>query len=184
MLPQPVENYPLFVRLLFWFQKRKYGEVLNSSLIWAKSPRIFLALSWLYGSLDRKNFPLSPVIRTLIIVRVSQLNGCSFCVDLNTSVLLERGCDLEKVQALHKWKDSPLFREEEKLLLEYVDAVTDSKGAIDLDMRDRMARHFSQQDLVEITALIAFQNMSTKFNNAFGLEPQGFCLARSSNIVV
>ena len=169
------KHYPWYVKIIFWLQKRKYGDVLKSSLIWAKSPRIFLALSWLYGSIDRKNSPISPALRSLVIVRISQINGCSFCVDLNTTVLIERGVDLDKAEALSTWQLSSLFSDKEKLVLEYAEAVTDSTKKISDRLKAEMNKIFNEEKLVELTALIAFQNMSTKFNNAFGVEPQGFC---------
>ena len=177
MLPDHLktEEYPWYVRVIFWLQRRKYGDVLNSSRYWAQSPSVFLTLSLFYGTLDRKSSPISPAMRSLIIVRVSQLNGCSFCIDLNTSVLLERGLAVEKVQDLHRWRESFLFSDEEKVLLDYAEAVTNSKGDIGGHIKSQMVQHFTDKELVEITALIAFQNMSTKVNNAFGIDPQGFC---------
>lgn len=168
-------HYPWYIRLIFWVQKRKYGQVLNSALVWGKSPMIFLALSWFYRCIDRKNSPLSPTLKTLIIVRVSQLNECSFCIDLNTSILIQRGFDLKKIQSLSFWQKSEVFDDLEKLVLEYTEAVTESKNKIDEQLRIRMSQHFNETEIVEITAIIAFQNMSTKFNNAFDIKPQGFC---------
>lgn len=51
---------PWYVRIIFWLQRRHYGEVLNSARLWAKSPRVFLGLSFLYGALDRKTSPYIP----------------------------------------------------------------------------------------------------------------------------
>lgn len=178
-------QYPWYIRIIFYFQKKKYGYILNSSLIWAKSPKIFLALSRLYRSIDRNNSPISPILRSLIIVRVSQINGCAFCIDLNISVLIKRGIDLNKVQSLPNWVTSTLFDEKEKIVLEYTEAVTDSSKRISVYLKKRMNEQFSQKELVEITALIAFQNMSTKFNNAFDIKPQGFCsIDMNSNLTL
>ena len=168
-------QHPWYVRLIFWLQKRKYGEVLNSAIIWAKSPKIFLALSWFYGMIDRNKSPLSPSLRSIVIVRVSQVNGCSFCVDLNSSVLIERGIDLAKAQSLAHWQSSSFFSVKEKVALEYTEAVTDSTKKISDHLKKEIQKLFNEEELVELTALIAFQNMSTKFNNAVGIEPQGFC---------
>jgi len=175
MTNKKIEHYPWYIRLIFWHQKKKYGHILNSTLLWAKSPRVFIALSWLYTSLLRKGSPISPALRSFIIVRVSQINGCPFCVDLNTSVLMQLGIDVNKVQSLATWQKSPLFDAKEKLVLEYVEAVTSSTQEISAKLRKIMRAQFTQEELVEITAVIAFQSMSTKFNNAFGVEPQGFC---------
>jgi alkylhydroperoxidase family enzyme len=66
-------DYPWLIRILFWFQKRKYGRVLESAKIWARVPRLFWGVSMLYGALDRKTSPLDPELRALITVRVSQI---------------------------------------------------------------------------------------------------------------
>ncbi len=168
-------RYPWYAKFIFWLQKKKYGEVLNSALVWGKSPKIFLALSCLYASIDRKSSLISPVLRSLIIVRVSQINSCAFCVDLNSSILLQRLQDDQKVQELAHWASSNLFSEQERLVLEYTEAVTESKQKISDSLRSRIKDAFKENEIVELTAIIAFQNMSTKFNNAFDIEPQGFC---------
>lgn len=168
-------KYPWYVRLIFWLQKKHYGAVLNSATLWAKSPKLFLALSLFYGMLDRKNSPISPALRSLVLVRISQINGCAFCIDLNTSVLLSRGISIEKALALAHWRTSELFTEQEKITLAYAEAVTDSSKAISPQIQNDLKSIFNETDRVELTALIAFQNMSTKFNNAFGVDSQGFC---------
>jgi alkylhydroperoxidase family enzyme len=63
-------------RPFFWNQNCKDGAVLDSALMWARTPRLFLGVALLYGMIERKSSPLHPVLRSLITVRVSQLNGC------------------------------------------------------------------------------------------------------------
>jgi AhpD family alkylhydroperoxidase len=62
--------------------------------------KVFLGVAFLYGMIDRKSSPLPPVLRSLITVRVSQLNRCRFCVDINSATLLKRGVAFGKVEAL------------------------------------------------------------------------------------
>jgi AhpD family alkylhydroperoxidase len=173
--PKPLNAYPWYLRPFFWSQRRKYGAVLESALLWALSPRVFLGVAFLYGAIDRRGSPLGPALRSLLTVRVSQLNGCRFCVDLNSATLLKRGAAIEKVEALADWRGSPLFDERERLALEYAEAVTLRSGEIEQGLVERVKRHFDGDALVELTALIAFQNMSSKFNSALGVPPQGFC---------
>ena len=166
---------PWYLRIVFWLQLKHYGQVLDSALYWAKSPRVFLALSWLFRSLDRKKSPLSPELRSLIILAVSQLNACAFCQDLNQAIAVKRGMTQEKMQALAAWKSSKCFNAKEQLILAYVEAVTLGTGDLDAKLQAQMQQHYTLEQRVEITALIAFQNMSTKFNNAFAIQAQGFC---------
>ncbi len=80
-------QYPWYFKPFFWKQFRTYGQLLNPALLWAREPKLFAAVACLYGVLDRNKSPISPVLRSLITVRVSQPNWCRFCVDINASVL-------------------------------------------------------------------------------------------------
>ena len=173
--PKPLKDYPLWLRPFFWNQKRKYGALLNPALLWGRVPRLFAAVAILFGVLDRKKSPISPILRALLTVRVSQINHCSFCVDINSSLLLARGAEREKLDGLDAWSESPLFNEKERIAIEYAEAITQSDRQVDEDLMARVKEHFDGDHLLELTALIAFQNMSSKFNAALDVPPQGFC---------
>ena len=123
----PISSYPWYLRPFFWNQKRKYGQVLKPALIWARVPRLFAAIAILYGVLDRKSSPLNPVLCSLITVRVSQINECRFCIDINSAVLTKRTGSMNKVEALDQWQESELFDNKERVVLEYVEAITYSE---------------------------------------------------------
>ena len=172
---KPIRDYPWFIRLFFWNQKRRYGKVLEPGMLWGRSPWVFSTLALLYGALDRKSSPLSPVLRSLITVRVSQINHCEFCVDINSATLVIRGVMENKIEALWEWQESQLFDPIERVALEYTEAVTHSELSVDNDLMLRVKEYFDDDAVVELTALIAFQNLSSKFNNALNVAPQGFC---------
>ncbi len=172
---KPISEYPWFIRLFFWNQKRRYGQVLEPGLLWGRSPWVFATLALLYGALDRKGSPLSPVLRSLITVRVSQINHCEFCVDINSATLVKRGVPENKIEALREWQHHPLFDQAERAALEYAEAVTRSELDVDDDLMARVKEHFDDDAVVELTGLIAFQNLSSKFNSALNVAPQGFC---------
>jgi AhpD family alkylhydroperoxidase len=163
------------VRIFLWNQKRRYGSVLESARLWGRTPKVFSALALLYGALDRRTSPIEPTLRSLITVRVSQINGCHFCVDLNSFIVLRRGVDSEKLAALADFETSALFSEREKAALSYAEAVTDSNRRASPAHFEQLHRYFDDDAIIELTALIAFQNLSSKFNAALGVEPQGFC---------
>ncbi|MEX0759038.1 MAG: carboxymuconolactone decarboxylase family protein [Tistlia sp.] len=174
--PRPERSCPWYLRPFLWNQRRKYGQVLDAALLWARSPRLFLGVALLYGVIDRPSSPIEPALRSLVTVRVSQLNGCAFCVDLNSATLLKRGVPEEKVGALVDWRESPLFGERERAALDYAEAVTLSDRQPDEVHFAALRREFSEDAIVELTGLIAFQNLSSKFNAALGVPPQGFCV--------
>ena len=94
---------------------------------------------------------------------------------LNSATLLKRGVPLKKVEALSGWRDSALFDERERAALEFAEAVTLRSEAIEAGASERLQPLFDMDAIVELTALIAFQNLSSKFNAALGVPPQGFC---------
>lgn len=173
--PKPLNRYPWFIRLFFWKQKKTYGKVLDPGMLWGRSPSVFASLALLFGALNRKSSPIPGPLRSLATVRVSQLNHCPFCIDINSAVLLKRGVAPEKVQAMDDWRDSDLFDDLERLVLEYAETVTFTREEVSDDLMARLKEHFDEDAVVELTGLIAFQNMSSKFNSALKVPAQGFC---------
>jgi uncharacterized peroxidase-related enzyme len=172
---KPIRQYPWYLVPFFWNQKRKYGQVLVPALLWGRAPKLFMAVAALYGVLDRRRSPLDPVLRSLVTVRVSQLNGCRFCVDLNSATLIQRAGSGAKVDALDAWRDSDCFDARQKAALDYAEAMTDSARRVTDSMVDRLRAFFDDDAIVELTGLIAFQNLSSKFNSALDAPAQGFC---------
>ena len=149
--------------------------MLEAARLWARSPKLFVGVALLYGAIDPRSSPLEPSLRSLLTVRISQINHCRFCLDINSATLLQGGISEEKLWALEDWRDSELFGERERVALEYAEAVTFSDREVDDAMMARLRAHFDEDTVVELTALIAFQNMSSKFNAALEVPPQGFC---------
>ncbi len=173
--------YPWLLRPFFWSQRRRYGVVLQPGLLWARVPKLFAAVALLYGVLDRRKSPLNPVLRSLVTVRVSQINWCRFCVDINASTLARRAGSTAKVEALDHWQDSDLYSELERCVLTYTEAVTYSDQQVTDSMVQALREFFDEDAIVELTGLIAFQNLSSKFNSALDVPPQGFCKLPESN---
>ncbi len=180
--PKPLDRYPWFLRPFFWNQRRKYGAVLEPARLWGRSPLLFAAVALLYGALDRRSSPLPAALRSLVTVRISQINWCRFCVDINSATLLRRGVALAKVQALADWRNSPLFDARERVVLEYAERMTDSTQSVDDALTVRLRQHFDDDAIVELTGLIAFQNLSSKFNAALNVPPQGFCTVPTTKV--
>lgn len=168
-------RFPWYVRLVLANQRRRYGRELEPARLWGRTPLVFAALSLLYGALDRKRSPIESALRSLVIVHVSRINWCAFCVDINSATGLTRGVSEAQFASLAQFDASPLFSEREKAALAYAEAMTRSGRGVDEALMARLKRQFDDDAIIELTALIAFQNMSSKFNAALGVAPQGFC---------
>ena len=172
---KPANEYPFIARLIFWAQKKKYGEALEPSKLWGLSPKILYGLQVLYRAIDRKGSPIEPQLRSLIGVRISQINHCEFCTDIGSSLLQKQNVSMEKIKSVGQHAESSLFTESEKTALLYAEAMTYPDRGVSDAIFDMLRKHFNEKQIVELTAFIAYQNLSSKFNAALGVPPQGFC---------
>lgn len=173
--PRLLGDYPWYLKPFFRSQVRRYGQVLVPGQLWGRVPRLFMAVALLYGALDSRRSLLDPVLRSLVTVRVSQLNWCRFCVDINSATLARRAGSMAKVEALEDWRNSDLYTAAERAALDYTEAMTiTDRGVTDTGMAE-LRKHFTDDAVIELTGLVAFQNLSSKFNSALDVPPQGFC---------
>jgi alkylhydroperoxidase family enzyme len=79
----------------------------------------------------------------------------------------------EKILALEEYPSSPLYDEQERTALEYADAITVTDRDVGDGLFERVRGHFGDEALVELTAVIAWENSSSKFNRALRVPSQG-----------
>ncbi len=84
----------------------------------------------------------------------------------------------EKIRETANWRGSKVFSELELLVMEYAEAMTFSDRKVGEDLFARVRAHFSDAQIVELTAAVALENFRSKFNVALGIEAQGFCLIK------
>ena len=89
---------------------------------------------------------------------------------------MQHGAVAEKVEAvLGNYKKNALFSLRERLALELAERMTHTRKRVTDKFFARLKRHFSDEELVELAAVIALENFRSKFNPVFGIEPNGFC---------
>lgn len=164
-----------WLRPLFWRQKRRFGALLGPALVWARVPPLYAALLGFYAALERRGSPLEPGLRSLVQTRISQINHCAFCVDLNAAQAAERTGNLDKALAVERWREDPAFGARERAALEFAETVTLTEGRVDAAQIARLREWFDEPALIELAALVSFQNLSSKFNAALDLPAQGLC---------
>ena len=84
----------------------------------------------------------------------------------------ELGVSDEKILALDVYATSPLYEEKERVALEYADRMTITDQDVDDELFSRLGRFFDEDALVELTAAIAWENSSSKFNRALRVPSQ------------
>jgi|SRR5579884_3559072 alkylhydroperoxidase family enzyme len=95
-------------------------------------------------------------------------------MDIGSAVSRVHGVPVEKLEALGEYRDSPLFSETEKLVLEYADAMTQTPVEVSDALFAKLRQKFSEAQLVELTTALAWENYRGRFNHAFGMEAEGF----------
>ncbi|MEO7939050.1 MAG: carboxymuconolactone decarboxylase family protein [Burkholderiaceae bacterium] len=89
-------------RILAEFDQLEKGFV--PGLIWGRGPRLVATVGILFGAIDGRRSALSRVLRSLVVVRVSQINSCAFCIDINFHSLVNRSGSMDKLLQLMKWR--------------------------------------------------------------------------------
>ena len=87
---------------------------------------------------------------------------------------------LEKVAEVLNWRDSTLFTPAERVALEYAERITYTDRQVDDALFAELRKHFTEAQIVELTAAIALENFRSKFNPTLGVEAQGFCVVPSA----
>ena len=166
------DDYPYlwYLRPLLFLLKRKSGALAEPVRLWARVPAAFLGFLWMLRALERRASLLEPGLRALIRTRISQIDVCPFCIDLNGSRALELGVSQDKLLAVAEFADSPFYDEAEKAALSFAEVVTITGRKVDAELMARLKRHYSDDAIVELAALIAHQNLSAKFNRALGVN--------------
>jgi 4-carboxymuconolactone decarboxylase len=100
--------------------------------------------------------------------------GCEFCVDIGSMLARESGLSDDELKDLLDWQSSERFDEKDQLVLAYADAISATPVDVSDEVFDGLRKHFDEQQLVELTAAIAWENWRARFNWAFGLGKEGY----------
>ena len=103
---------------------------------------------------------LDPMLRHLVKLRASQMNGCAFCVKMHLGEARKDGETQERLDRLVVWRHVDDFSEREKAALAWTEAMTALDGAADhTEPKQRLARSFSDQEIAALTATVAMINL-------------------------
>jgi alkylhydroperoxidase family enzyme len=91
---------------------------------------------------------------------------------------MQAGATDDKIRQVPTWRESDLFSAMEKDALEYAEKMTITGEKVTDELWGRLRGHFTEAQLVELTAAVAVENFRSKFNVPLGVEAQGFCMIR------
>jgi AhpD family alkylhydroperoxidase len=135
-----------------------------------KSPsghRAFLALNQFV-----ENCGLEHPLLELIKIRASQINGCAFCLDMHTVDARAAGESEQRIYLLDGWREAPFYSDRERAALRWTEAVTlVSETHVPDDVYEEARRHFSEEELVNLTWAVVTINGWNRMAIAFRSQP-------------
>jgi alkylhydroperoxidase family enzyme len=173
----------LKVKLVYWFMRKGMAKMTGRAPapgcsgiepieVWAHQPKLLGAMGKFQQSV-RKAQTLDQRLSNLIELKGAQMIGCEYCVDLGSQICRISGLSDRELLALPRYRQSDLFTERENLALDYTVAVMRTPVEVTDELFARVEEHFSDQQLVEITALLTVVNLD-RFNAAVGIGSAGF----------
>ncbi len=112
--------------------------------------------------------------KALAALKVSSLVGCEFCLDLGSAFGREFGITDNDLRGLAVYGSCASFSGREKLAIEFAEAMTSTPSQVTDELRSRVCREFTETELVELAAEIAWENHRARLNRALGVRPMGF----------
>ena len=150
----------------------RHGSGIEPLELWARQPKMMSAMGKFQGAV-RKGDLVDERTKYLIELKGAQMIGCEYCVDLGSQICRNSGFSDQELLAVPDYRQSDLFTEREKLALDYTVAVMRTPVEVTDELFARMKEHFTDEQLLEITALLAVVNLD-RFNAAFGIGAAGF----------
>jgi AhpD family alkylhydroperoxidase len=140
------------------------SRIKNPALIIPEAMQALLALN---AATEKGGVP--PVTLGLVHMRVSQINGCSVCVDMGWRMLKKEGETDERLFAVSAWRDAPYFTDAERAALELAESVTrlsDRPDPVSDEVWERAARHYDEKGLCALLLSISTTNVFNRLNVA------------------
>mgnify|MGYP001455782371 CR=1 FL=1 len=116
-----------------------------------------------------KKTAIDKKLRELIKIRVSQINGCSYCLNMHTKEAKKLNVSDEQIDHLTAWKESDRYSEKEKIALELAENITliSEKGVND-DLYERVREHYDEKEYVDLVIIINQINMWNRLSISMG----------------
>jgi AhpD family alkylhydroperoxidase len=111
----------------------------------------------------------------LIDFRVSQINGCAYCLDMHSKDLRAAGETEQRLYLLNAWRESPFYTERERAALAWAEAVTlVAEGHVPDEVYEHARAQFGEEELANLTLAVVAINGWNRFNIAFRTEPGSY----------
>jgi AhpD family alkylhydroperoxidase len=130
------------------------------------NPKAFKPLFGIGGYLAKCSIERS--LLDLVYFRVSQINGCAYCLDMHAKDLRSSGESEQRLYVLDAWREAPFYSDRERAALAWAEAVTRITGGdVPDEVYEKVSQQFSEEELVDLTLAVNTINVWNRFNIAF-----------------
>ena len=180
----PRQAGPL-VKLAYFFTRRHYARLtgretrlINERMLeplkmYAHVPGLLRAIAGLEQATARLH-RLDDRLKYLAELKAATLTHCEYCIDLGSQIAHRSGLSEEQLLALPSYRTSKLFTDLEKLVLDYAVGMSRTPVEVPDALFSDLREHFDEAQIVELTHVIALENLRGRFNLALGVGAAGF----------
>lgn len=121
----------------------------------------------------------------LLELRVSQLNGCAYCIDMHSKDLRASGETEQRLYLLDAWRESPVYTDRERAAFAWAEAVTFiTNGHVSDEVYEETKKHFSEEEIVDLTFAVTTINTWNRLNIAFRTPAGTYEVGQFASVVV
>lgn len=158
------------------FAKKTLGRVPTSIGVYWHHPKVLMDMAAVGGKVKKWD-RCDEQLKSFAHMAVASMVGCTWCLDFNYFEAHNLDLDMTKAREIPRWRDSGVFSSLERDVLGYAEAMTETEPTVSDEMVASLRSQLGDAALLELTAVIAFANFTTRSNVALGIESDGFAAA-------
>jgi alkylhydroperoxidase family enzyme len=158
------------------FARKSLGQVPSSLGVYWHNQKVLMSMASVGGKVQKWD-ACDEQLKSFAHMAVAAQVGCSWCLDFNYFEAHNKNLDMDKAREVPRWRESAAFTSLEREVLAYAEAMTVTEPAVTDETVRSLRGQLGEAALVELTAVIAFANFTTRANVALGIESDGFAAA-------
>jgi AhpD family alkylhydroperoxidase len=163
--------YGAFMKM--YARKMLGDEFPDNGYVYFHNKPVLKAVLSFEGKVDRWS-ALDENLKSYAQLASAGVIGCPWCLDFGYFKAHNDGLDLAKVREVPRWRESDVFTPIERDVLEYAEAMTVTPPMVTDEMVAHLVDELGAPAVVELTQMVALENMRSRFNSAAGLQSQGY----------
>jgi len=164
----------LVPRLAAAYGRRRFGRDVEPVQAASHHSGVLVAAGLVETAAEKSWKKLDRHLALLAVQAAAGTIGCSWCTDYGYYENLQRGQDPAKVRDVAAWRQSSVYSDKERAVLEYAEAASSTPAVMSPELVSQLRAHFSEAQVVELAAWVALENYRSRFNAGLGLKSQGF----------